>query len=817
MQEEIRLPVRELVAFLLRGGSIDNRLGGVDRALEGGRIHRRLQKAAGDGYRAEVSLSLTVGLDGLTVSVEGRADGLFYPPEAGDSHALWSQAPAEGDCDGPPPLVVDEIKTTLLPFDQLTEAFNPSHWAQALCYAHICAEKEELPQVGVRLTYFQAETEEIRYYRRRFSRDFLAGFFARILEKYKKWADWQTGWNHRRDEAARALSFPFPHYRPGQREMAAAVYRAIRDGGRVFCQAPTGIGKSMSALFPAVKAIGEGACEKIFYLTAKTVARQSAVQALERLRERGAALKSVNLTAKDKICFLEERNCNPEACPYADGHFDRINDALFDTLNQADAFSREGIEAAARVHRVCPYELSLDLALFCDCIVCDYNYLFDPEAKLQRFFGGEGGDYALLIDEAHNLVDRARSMYSASLRKSDFLRLKKAVGKDAPRLAAALQRVNRAHLELRKTCLAEDERAYKRIPSKERQGEGGVFISPALPEALVREVGGFAAVCEGWLSDRSGPSPPWERELLELYFAALSFQRTAGLFDDAYLCAIFTGRRDTVCRLFCMNPSRLAAACMDKGKGAVLFSATLTPMEYFQSLLGGEDAGRLTLPSPFPPERLGLFAASRISTRYKDRENSRAETVELIRRFVSARKGNYMVYFPSYAYLQEVYQAFREVCPEIETIVQQTYMDEAAREAFLARFSEESEGTLAGFCVLGGLFAEGVDLKGDRLIGAVIVGVGLPQVNPEQEILRDYFDREKRGFAYAYRYPGMHKVLQAAGRVIRDEGDRGAVLLIDDRFAAGAYRRLYPAHWSRLRYVRDGEELTDALTEFWSE
>ena len=433
-----------------------------------------------------------------------------------------------------------------------------------------------------------------------------------------------------------------------------------------------------------------------------------------------------------------------------------------------------------------------------------------------RFFGGEGGDYAFLIDEAHNLVDRARSMYSAGLRKSDFLRLKKKIGKAEPRLSAALQRVNRVFLKLRGICLAEEQREYKKIPSRQERGDGGVFISPALPEDFVREAAGFAAVCEGWLSERTGPSPEWETELLELYFAVLSFQRTAGLFDDAYLCYIYTGRRDTVCRLMCMNPTRLVSACMDKGKGAVLFSATLTPLEYFQSLLGGEEAGRLLLPSPFPPGRLGLFAASRVSTRYKDREKSQGEIAELIQTVVAAKTGNYIVYFPSYAYLQAVHEQFRAVCPEIETIVQQTDMDEAAREAFLSRFDADGDGTLVGFCVLGGLFAEGVDLKGDRLIGAVIVGVGLPQVNPEQEILKDYFDRQDKGFDYAYRYPGMHKVLQAAGRVIRDDGDKGVVLLIDDRFAGGAYRQLYPSHWSHMRYVRDGEELARALSEFWS-
>ena len=835
----------------MRGGSIDNRLGGMERAREGGRIHRRLQKAAGEGYEAEVSLSIDMELDGHIYTVEGRADGLIRPPAGELALPEWEAAgvydrdgePCEGgqantvrSCEGEiggkkgeahgegPTLAVDEIKTTLLPFSELREDWNRAHWAQALCYAHICAEREGLEEVGVRLTYFQAETEEIRYYRRRFSRVFLAGFFRGLLEKYKIWAEWREGWEEKRDAAAGALAFPFAAFRPGQRQMAAAVYRAIRDGKRLFCEAPTGIGKSMSALFPAVKALGEGECEKIFYLTAKTVARQSAVDALEILRGKGARLKSVNLTAKDKICFLEERNCNPEACRYADGHFDRVNDALYALLGRADAFSREVIEEAAREFRVCPYELSLDLSLFCDCIVCDYNYLFDPEASLKRFFGGEGGDYAFLIDEAHNLVDRARSMYSASLRKSDFLSLKKKIGKGQAGLTAALGKVNRAFLDLRRDCLAEGQNVYHKVPSRSEREDAGVFTSDEPPEDLARAAAGFCAACEAYFSERAGTgtgtgrsaAPEWETELLELYFAGLDYQRTLDLFDDAYTSYVYVNRSEAVSRLMCLNPTRPVSACMDKGKAAVLFSATLTPFEYFRSLLGGEEAAAAALPSPFPPERLGLYAACRVSTRFKDRQKSLGEIADLIAAAVAVRPGNYMVFFPSYAYLKAVYEQFAADYPQIPTLVQESEMDEAARQAFLDSFQAEGGG-LVGFCVLGGLYAEGVDLKGDRLIGAIVVGVGLPQVGPDQEILKEYFDRDGQGFAYAYRYPGMHKVLQAAGRVIRDDGDKGIVLLIDDRFVSGAYRRLYPPQWGHMRFVGDGEELGAALKGFWAE
>lgn len=814
MGAPIRLAVRSLVEFLLRGGSIDNRLGGLERAAEGGRIHRRLQKAQGEEYSPEVSLTQQVERGARVYLLEGRADGVIRLPAGHTMKQVWEDAPAEGDCKGPPSLIVDEIKTTALPFSKLTEGFNRSHWAQALCYAYICARREEQPQIGIRLTYFQTDTEEIRYYRRRFSRTFLEEFMERLLEKYEIWADWRENWEKERNRAARALPFPFSAYRPGQRQMAAAVYRVIRDKGRLLCEAPTGIGKSMSALFPAVKAMGEGQCGKIFYLTAKTVAREAAENALELLRDKGARLKSVSLTAKDKLCFLEERNCNPEACPYADGHFDRVNEALYRLLNRLDAFDRSSIAAAAETYRVCPYELSLDLSLFCDCVIGDYNYAFDPASSLKRFFGGEGGDYALLIDEAHNLVDRGREMYSAALRKSDFLSLKRRIGSSAPALSTALGRMNRAFLAVKKSCL-EDAASHTRLAARTLPEKVQVYTASALPESLVKEAARLAAACEAWLAEHTGPSPEWEGALLEAYFSLLAYGRAAELFDGHFVSSISLGR-DVVSRLLCLDPSALLSACMDKCRAAVLFSATLSPMDYFASLLGGEQANRLSLPSPFPPERLGICLAGRVSTRYKDREKSYGRVAALIAAAAAARPGHYMAYFPSYQYLQAVHRIFEEAYAPVETIVQQSDMDEKARTAFLERLHRLDGQPLIGFGVLGGMFAEGVDLKGERLIGAIVVGVGLPQLSPRQEILRQYFDRDKRGFDYAYRYPGWHKVLQAAGRVIRDEGDRGTLLLIDDRFASSAYRSLFPRHWLDIQIVADEIELADSLRTFWN-
>lgn len=779
MEQQVKLPVRQLVEFVLRGGSIDDRFGGADRALEGGRIHRRLQKQEGKGYQAEVKFSYTCVYEGTEFTVEGRADGVF----------VQDDLPA-----------IDEIKTTAAPLEMITPDFNRLHWAQAQCYAYFYAVQKDLPEVVVRLTYFQIETEEIKRFFHQFSREELAVFYEDLLRRYKVWADFQSQWELLRNRSIVPLTFPFPAYRKGQREMAAAVYRTIQHDRRLFCQAPTGIGKTISTLFPAVKAMGNGFTEKIFYLTAKTITRQSAENAANLLRQQPLRLKTVTLTAKDKICFLTERHCNPVDCQYADGHFDRVNDVLLRMLQNEDAFTREVIERYAKEGRVCPFELGLDLTLWCDCIICDYNYLFDPTVSLKRFFGDTGGNYTFLIDEAHNLVDRAREMYSAKLTKSAFRSLHKALGKTGDkRLKSALNKVDAALRELRKSC------GEEKVVS---QTEPLTDFNKLLPSLVSR--------LEEWLREHLEASQ--HGEALELYFQLLQYQRTAELYDDHYITMLYPFGYNLTVTQFCRDPSALLDQAMEKGNAAVLFSATLSPMGYYQSVLGGgENCLRCRLPSPFPPTNLGLFVNDRISTRYQDREQTYDAVAQNIFTMVSAKKGNYMAFFPSYSYCKQVYERFCELCGEnIRPIMQQSGMEESEREQFLLQFEENPSQSMAAFCVMGGIFSEGIDLKGSRLIGAAIVGVGLPQVGPEPNAIREYYqEKNGMGFDFAYRFPGMNKVLQAAGRVIRDSGDRGVVLLIDQRFSTPSYRSLFPEHWSHWKSVRSNLELETQLHNFW--
>lgn len=779
MESSVKLPVRQLVEFILRGGSIDNRFGGIERAQEGARIHRKLQKAEGERYQPEVFLSMTCEWEGVSFMVEGRADGILT------------------EADGR--VIVDEIKTTLAPLEEITEAYNRMHWAQAMCYAYFYGVQQKLPEITVRLTYYQMESGEIKRFYRTFPIAQLKDFFETLLKKYKIWADWETEWKQKRDASIRELRFPFVSYRAGQRELAAAVYRTITSEGKLFCQAPTGIGKTMSTLFPSVKAIGEGKAEKVFYLTAKTVTRRAAEEALRQMREQPLRLKSVTLTAKDKICFLEERNCNPESCLYADGHFDRINDVLLGALERHDDFTREVIESLAQQARVCPFELSLDLALWCDCIVCDYNYLFDPTASLKRFFAESGGAYVFLVDEAHNLVDRARSMYSAELLKSSFLKLKKRLGKQEKALRGALQRVNAFLVSLRKEC-----------------GEKHFMVSNEALEEWNVQLTALSSCCEEWLKGHRGSAE--EREVLELYFAVLAYLKIADLYDECYTTTVETWKSEVKVKQLCLDPAKLLAEATGRGKATVFFSATLTPPGYFARVLGGgERCYYRQMESPFSQQRCCLLVADRVNTRYRARGESVLALSDYIFAMVSAKKGNYMVYFPSYLYMHMVCEMFQEQHPEIPVAIQASDMEESERENFLSRFQEREEETLVGFCVLGGLFSEGIDLKGRRLIGSIVVGVGLPQVNREQNLLRDYYNQanEGSGFDYAYRFPGMNKVLQAAGRVIRGPEDCGVVLLIDDRFTTAEYKSLFPKHWDHYRRVASPEQLKKEINFFW--
>ena len=765
----IRISVRNLVEFILREGDIDNRTGGgqdPENMQMGSRIHRKIQRQMGSDYQAEVPLKTEIVCDGFTLKIEGRADGLIHTKEQ---------------------VMVDEIKGVLRELDRVQEPAG-IHLAQAKCYASMVAEQEGVDEIGVQMTYCQMETEEVKRFQYSYRSNELKVWFDEVIRQYEKWAKFQIEWRKARNASVKGIEFPFP-YRKGQRDLAVSVYRTILRKKKLFIQAPTGVGKTISTVFPAVKAVGEELGEKIFYLTAKTITRTVAEQAFETLREQNLKFKVITLTAKEKICFCEETSCNPDDCPYAKGHFDRVNDAVYELLMREDVMSREVLEAQARKHKVCPFEMALDVSTWVDGVICDYNYVFDPDARLRRFFaeGGAGG-YLFLIDEAHNLVERGRQMYSAELCKEDFLAVKKLVKGEAPRFAKRLEACNKILLAMKKEC-----ENYKVLDNISHFGIQLMNVLSEtdryLEECVDKEV---------------------RETVLDFYFQVRSFLNIYDGLDENYV--VYTEYQENgrfVLKLFCVNPAANLQKCLDKGNSAVFFSATLLPIQYYKRLLSTEkDNYAVYIDSSFDTKKRLLMNGVDVSTRYTMRSREMYQRyATYIFRVVKAKMGNYLIFFPSYRFMEDVYQEFTQLLAsdeeEMELVVQEKHMDEEERENFLRAFEMGREKSLIGFGVLGGIFSDGIDLTNEKLIGTLIIGTGLPQVCNEREILKSYFDQKGLyGFDYAYRYPGMNKVLQAAGRVIRTEDDRGVILLLDERFQREKGKEIFPKEWADCERCR---------------
>ncbi|MFV0528152.1 MAG: ATP-dependent DNA helicase [Lachnospiraceae bacterium] len=774
----IKESVRNFVEFILRSGDIDNRrtaAAAKNAMQEGSRIHRKIQKRMKGDYAAEQVLSYTHEFAKFILVMEGRADGIFT--EEGIT-------------------TIDEIKGVYRNLDTLT-APEMVHEAQAKCYAYFYGLRERKDKMQVQLTYCHLESEEIRRFKSLYTIEELHDWLTALLQEYEKWMQWQIDWRRTRNASMTELEFPFS-YRPQQKELVAGVYRTIQQQKKLFLQAPTGIGKTMATVYPAVRYVGTGDSGKIFYLTAKTITRTVAQEAFMLLKRQGLAFKVLTLTARDKICLCEETNCNPVACPYARGHFDRINEAVFELLNAHDIIDARQITEYARTHQVCPFELSLDTASWVDAVICDYHYAFDPNVHLRRFFGeGVSGDYVFLIDEAHNLVDRAREMYSATLCKEHVMQAGRVVKTHHKKLTRLLEKLNKAMLAYKREC--EECSILKDISD---------LVFPLM--SILGEMETFFETASDKLHE----------ELLEFYFEIRNFLLCFDLLDENYsIYAQLAPDGTFLVRLFCINPAVNLQQYLQKGRSAVFFSATLLPVSYYQELYSTqEDDYAMYADSPFPIENRSILLAQDVSSRYTRRgPREFARIASYIDKMIRAKEGNYMVFFPSHKLLSDVLELYltEYQTQEVSCIVQTPGMDEEMRESFLQEFKKDS-GTLLAFCVMGGIFAEGIDLIGEHLIGVCVVGTGLPQVSRERDLLQEFYtERGQQGFEYAYRYPGMNKVLQAAGRVIRTQYDTGVILLLDDRFSEPIYGRLFPREWADRQYCRI-QSVEAQLQEFWS-
>ena len=798
-RDQIELSVRSLCELALLSGDIDCRhsqFNVYERAREGQRVHQKLQTSFGALYHSEVELRNTSSLDGICFYVKGRADGIIC-------HNGY--------------YTVDEIKTVSTG-RFASKIVDRLHTAQLYCYAYFLCRTKELSGVNTRIIYYNVEDGDIEYTEKYTSVEELREFYMRLLSAVAWRAAFVRERSRERLPAAAGVRFPYATLRDSQEEMIKECYRDLKHGNRLFCQAPTGIGKTISTLYPSVKCLGEGVADKIFYLTSKSAIRREAYAAVTKLNAAGARLRALTLSSREQMCANEaaklcggklSSNCIPELCPYAKGYYDRLSGAIEELLSHSECFDSRAIKEFATAHKLCPYELSLDLSELCDVIICDYNYVFSPTVCLKRYFDdrAENKDkFIFLVDEAHNLPDRARDMYSSRLDTSDIENILSLSGESGLLTEACLSLL-RGFESLEKLC--SDNMHY------DGNGGGtGYYIGRELPENFIRQLTQFGERCDAWMKNNYGHPAFFATE--ELSFRLFEFKKICECFDRHYLTFINTGYGKTSLLLYCLDPSNNLSLALNKAQASILFSATLTPTDYFADILGGgEKTVSVSFRSPFPKENLCLAAVDKISTRYEDREASVKKIASYIAATVSAKVGNYMVFFPSYGFMESVHKVFHAKYPKVKTILQKKNMTYAEREAYLGEFVDDGKLRI-GFCVIGGSFSEGVDLPGKRLIGAVVVGVGLPGISDENNIIRDYYEEKcGMGYDYAYTYPGMNAVLQAVGRVIRTENDRGIAVLIDDRYAEPKYRNLFPEEWKGMKFAGNPQSLAEIARRFW--
>ncbi|MFA6780648.1 MAG: helicase C-terminal domain-containing protein [Bacilli bacterium] len=776
MEKRLKLSVHQLVDFVLRTGDIDNRIFNRSSMNEGTRIHAFYQSKQASNYLSEYLLGGTFYVDGYTIFLEGRADGIIV----------------DGDF-----AVIDEIKSTVVELKDYHTAQEAWHVGQAQCYALMYAKEKNLDSVGVRLTYIHQTKDDRMVKNYVFSREELEQKVTSYIQSYLDFYSIIVRRLEKRNETSGTLNFPFLNFRKGQRELAKYAYGIAKNGGTLFAEAPTGIGKTISTLYPFVRSFSDGVNEKIFYLTAKNSGKEAARQAVELMKSKGVKLTEVVVTAKDKICFCPGKACNPDECPFAKDYYTKIRDVMTKSLTRYDAFDPSRISRIAAAHHICPFEMQLDLSLYVDIIICDYNYLFDPLVYFRRYFDNDASNMLVLVDEAHNLVDRGRDMYSASIDSFAFEKARKAIRKlDHKKMKNAIKRIAKLFKEIKETSPI------------------GETVLEYFDSKTIRALEAFLLAAQ----DINRNHHSYVDEAFRQFFLDINrFLKIFEFVDDSF--TLFVTRTDdkiVEISIFCLDPSRHLARSLTQVKGRILFSATLSPHEYYVDIIGGrKEDPVLLLPSPFDANNLLLMIAPTVSVKYKNRGETYQVVAHYIENFVSHKVGNYLIYAPSHAYLAELVNLL-EFPPDCDVFVQNREMDDIEKEKFLERFQLNPTKTTIGVVVVGGVFGEGIDLVDDRLIGVVIIGVGLPQIGFERDLIRDYFDqRGQQGYEYAYVNPGMNRVMQAVGRVIRSEKDRGMALLIDDRFLNARYRVLFKHEWSHYDVVISPEDMAISIESFW--
>jgi DNA excision repair protein ERCC-2 len=765
------LSVHDIVDLILRTGDLDSRIFNRSTMNEGTKLHQVYQrKYAQSGYQAEVGLTHDYVHEDVTLHVTGKADGVYVEDDL---------------------VIIEEIKTTVADLKVFHKQHERWHMMQAAFYGHMLASQLRHQRIEVRLIYMHQATLETYAQTYQFTLEEITKDVQDVIVEYVHFYQLMVAHQHQLKTSLASLTFPFATFRDGQRQLAKYVYGVSKQGGRLFVEAPTGIGKTMSTLFPMVKQLGTS-FEKIFYFTAKNSGKVAAMDALETLRKQLPDLSYVVITAKDQMSFCPKGKINPDDCLYARGYYDKIKDVLTYALTHYQAFNKETIQALAEQFKIEPFELSLDLSLFVDVVIADYNYLFDPTAYLRRFFEQSSGKYGVLIDEAHNLVERSRDMFSATLSQSQMDTLKKAMKKASKPLKTSVNKL----IKLWKELIDVDSMPTQITLTKLWITTLEKFIQEAQVEMKRLRVS---------LADA----------IMDIYFKCVRFVRTYDLWGDHYRVLVEKIDGDITLHLWCLNPSIQLKKVIEPLHAVVMFSATLSPIDFFIAMLGGSASDSvLRLTSPFPQANFKVMLASQVKTTLKKRELTMQEVAIYIESALKGKIGNYLVFFPSYQYLESVKKHL--TLPDDTIVLTQTkLMSQDDKASFLSQFNYAPKQTTLGMAVLGGIFSEGIDLVSDRLIGVMIVSVGLPQISYQRDLIASYFDKhDQRGFNYAYVFPAINKVLQAMGRVIRSETDRGFALLLDERYLQSDY------HDIRLKYPQyiicdSPDEVEDEVQAFF--
>jgi len=778
MENSITLSVHQLVDFLLRTGDIDSRVFNNASMQEGTLLHALYQSKQGDNYISEYPLKETFPIEEFLITLEGRSDGIIKKKDS---------------------YIIDEIKTAVIDLKEFRDKNLQWHLGQAKCYALMFMHEKNLSTIGVRLTYIsQNNIKDKLIDDYTFCLEELEQYVYGLLNDYLEFYNITLRLKEERNESIKKLTFPFDNYRKGQREFAKYAYSVAKNGGRLFCEAPTGIGKTMSSLFPFIKSLTDNDQGKIFYLTAKNSGKDSAEQALNKLRNNGLSISSIDITAKEKICFMEDRECNPDDCPYAKDYYKKIQALIRIAISSEREFTHDRIVQLAKENVVCPFEMQLDISLFTDVIICDYNYAFDPVSYLKRFFDEDFSHSMFLIDEAHNLVDRSKDMYSAYIEEDELVQVK----------------FDYKHIKNQsiKRQLNKLQKVYDHL--RNQINDDNTFVLPELFLDDFRKINSFDEAYSTLSEEHSKDILP---SLRKLFLNVHRFRRIGELVNsDNYVIYIYKTPKGVGIKYLCLNPSKYLKSLTSRIKSSVFFSATLSPSSYYLETLGGEvnKDPVLHLASPFPRENLKLLVAPKLSVKYKNRDSSYKDVARYIKAFISHKVGNYLIYLPSYEYLDKLSQELS--LDNVNEFFQSRDMSDIDKEAFLANFVNEPKITNVGFAIIGGSFGEGIDLVSDRLIGAVIVGIGMPKINFESdEIMKYYNYLELDGYDFAYLYPGMNKVMQAVGRVIRSESDRGAVLLIDERYTTKQYQDLFRNEWKDYEVVLSIDDINEQLSSFF--